>query len=127
MEFLGIGPLELAFIILLIIIVFGPKDIVNASKTIGKSLNQFIRSDTWKTINQTSRELKNLPTRLMREAGLDDLEKIAKEEMTKVDSAIQESVRSSISADIPDAINQEPDDPSDSAISIDLPKIDHPE
>jgi Sec-independent protein translocase protein TatA len=122
MEFLGIGPLELAFIILLIIIVFGPKDIVNASKTIGKSLNQFIRSDTWKTINQTSRELKNLPTRLMREAGLDDLEKIAKEEMTKVDSAIQESVRSSISADIPDAINQEPDDPSDSAISIDLLK-----
>ena len=117
MELFGIGPLELVFIILLAIIIFGPKDIVNTSKTVGKSLNKFIRSDTWKTINQTSRELKNLPTRLMREAGLDDLEKTTKEEMAKVDSAIHASIGSASSPETPPGMIKNPtgsggDDPT---------------
>jgi Sec-independent protein translocase protein TatA len=78
MEILGIGPLEILLILVLVLIIFGPKEIDKAGKTIGKNLNQFIRSDTWKNINQTSREIKNLPTRLMREAGLEELEKAAK-------------------------------------------------
>ena len=90
MEFLGIGPLELAFIILLAIIIFGPKDIVKTSKTIGASLNKFIRSDTRKTINQTSQELKNLPTRLMREAGLEELEKTARSQVNQIDQSIRQ-------------------------------------
>ena len=89
MELFGIGPMELLFIILLAIIIFGPKDIVNASKTVGKSLNKFIRSDTWKTINQTTRELQNLPTRLMRESGLDELEQSAQEQVARVNRSIQ--------------------------------------
>jgi Sec-independent protein translocase protein TatA len=118
MELLGIGPLELVFIILLVIIIFGPKDIVNTSKTIGKSLNKFIRSDTWKTINQTSRELKNLPTRLMREAGLDELEKAAKEEMAKVDTSIQESVEP-VLIDTPPGVILPP--------SLETPVVDNPQ
>jgi Sec-independent protein translocase protein TatA len=94
MEILGIGPMELAFILLLAIIIFGPKDIVKASKTIGQALNKFVRSDTWKTINQTSQELKNLPTRLMREAGLEDLEKAAKNQLNETDHSIRQSVAS---------------------------------
>jgi sec-independent protein translocase protein TatB len=122
MELFGIGPLELIFIILLAIIIFGPKDIVNASKTVGKSLNKFIRSDTWKTINQTSRELKNLPTRLMRETGLEELEKSAKEEMAKVDSAIQESVEPGISPDTPPSVNKRAAGPADNEPTIKPPQ-----
>jgi sec-independent protein translocase protein TatB len=114
MEFLGIGPMELAFIILLAIIIFGPKDIVNTSKTVGKSLNKFIRSDTWKTINQTSRELKNLPNRLMRETGLDELEKSTKEEMAQVDAAIHQSVEPILLVDTSPGVFPKPDN---SAIS----------
>jgi Sec-independent protein translocase protein TatA len=79
MDILGIGPLEIAFILILVIIIFGPNDLVKTSKTIGRSLNKLVRSDTWKTINQTTQELKNLPNRLMREAGLDELDKMNKE------------------------------------------------
>jgi Sec-independent protein translocase protein TatA len=122
MEFLGIGPLELIFIILLAIIIFGPKDIVNASKTVGKSLNKFIRSDTWKTINQTSRELKSLPTRLMREAGLEDLEKSAKEEMAKVNSTIQDTMAPASAPDSPPIVIKSPTDPKDPDPSIKPPK-----
>jgi Sec-independent protein translocase protein TatA len=88
MEILGIGPLEILLILVLVLIIFGPKEIDKAGKTIGKSLNQFLRSDTWKSINQTSRELKNLPTRLMREAGLEELEKAAKENLLPEDHTI---------------------------------------
>jgi Sec-independent protein translocase protein TatA len=79
MDIFGIGPLEVAFILILVIIIFGPKDLMKTGKTIGRTLNKFVRSDTWKTINQTTQELKNLPNRLMREAGLEDLEQMAKE------------------------------------------------
>ena len=88
MEFLGIGPMELLLIILLAIIIFGPKDIAKAGKEAGKALNKLIRSDTWKTINQTTQELKDLPTKLMREASLDEGEKTSQDELNKVDQTI---------------------------------------
>lgn len=73
MEFLGIGPLELFFIILIALIVLGPKDMVKAGHTIGRFLRTLVTSPTWKTIQQTSRDLRYLPNRLMREAGLEEL------------------------------------------------------
>ena len=58
MDIFGIGPLELVFIFLLILIIFGPRDIQKAGKTIGQSLAKVVRSDTWKTITQASKKLK---------------------------------------------------------------------
>ena len=71
MEILGVGPQELIFIIIIALIVLGPKDMQKAGKTIGKWLNTLMRSDGWKIFQQTSRELRNLPTNLMREANMD--------------------------------------------------------
>jgi sec-independent protein translocase protein TatB len=73
MNILGIGPLELFFILIIAIIILGPKDIVKASRIAGKWLRQTVTSDTWKTVRDTSREIKNLPNKLMREAGLDEI------------------------------------------------------
>jgi len=71
MEILGVGPQELIFIIVIALIVLGPKDMQKAGKTIGQWLNTLMRSDFWKIFQQTSRELRNLPTNLMREANMD--------------------------------------------------------
>jgi sec-independent protein translocase protein TatB len=71
MEILGIGASELVFIIIIALIVLGPKDMQKAGKTIGRWLNRLVRSDGWKAFQQTSRELRNLPTTLMREANMD--------------------------------------------------------
>ncbi len=101
MEFLGIGPLELILILVLALVIFGPKDIEKAGKTIGKSLNKFIRSDTWRTINQTSQELKKLPTRLMRESGLDEIEKSAREELSQAGNTIHQSLSVKTTGDSP--------------------------
>jgi len=75
MDILGIGPLELVFILIIALIVLGPKDMVKAGKTIGRTLRTIISSDTWRVVQDASREIRNLPNRMMREAALDDLQK----------------------------------------------------
>ncbi len=73
MELLGVGPLELLLIMLLGLILLGPKDMEKTAKTIGKGLNQLVRSDTWKTMTQATQKLRTLPQQLMREANLEEL------------------------------------------------------
>ena len=92
MNIFGIGPLEVLFVLLLALIVFGPKDIEKTGKAIGRSLNKLIHSESWRTVQQTGRELKNLPNRLMRESGLDELKESAKGELEKTSAEIQQSI-----------------------------------
>lgn len=74
MDILGIGPLELFFILLIALIVLGPKDMVKAGRTIGRVLRSVVKSPNWRMLQQTSREIRNLPNRLMREAGIEELQ-----------------------------------------------------
>jgi sec-independent protein translocase protein TatA len=81
MEILGIGMPELIFIFLIAIIVMGPKDMQKAGKTIGKWLRSIVTSDGWKIFQQTSREIRTLPNKLMREANeeMEQINKIGKD------------------------------------------------
>lgn len=72
MEILGIGPLELFFILIIALIVLGPKDMVKAGRTIGRFLRSLVTSPTWRAVSRTSTELRNLPNKLIRDAGLED-------------------------------------------------------
>jgi sec-independent protein translocase protein TatB len=74
MDIFGIGASELVFIILIAIIVLGPKDMQKAGRTIGRFLNQLMQSDSWKIFQRTSSELRNLPRNLMREANMEMME-----------------------------------------------------
>lgn len=73
MDILGIGVPELVFILLIALIVLGPKDMQKAGKTVGKWMRKVVMSDEWKGIKNASRRLKTLPNELMREANLDEL------------------------------------------------------
>lgn len=86
MEFLGIGASELIFIIIIALIVLGPKDMQKAGRTIGKWLRTIVTSDGWKAFQQTSRELRTLPNRLMREAN---------EEVNKIGNDISKDINAS--------------------------------
>ena len=79
MEFLGIGPSELLFIVIIALIVLGPKDMQKAGRTVGKWLRRVVTSDGWKLFQQTSREIQTLPNRLMRDAALDELREVQKD------------------------------------------------
>lgn len=74
MEILGVGLPEMGMIVLVALILLGPKDMVAAGKTIGKVLRKFYMSGTWQSMRRTGEELQQLPTKLMREAGLDELQ-----------------------------------------------------
>ena len=79
MEFLGIGLPELFFIVLIALIVLGPKDMVKAGRTIGTWLRTVVTSPNWQLFMKTSRELRTLPNKLMREAGMDEFEKAGRD------------------------------------------------
>lgn len=85
MEILGIGASELIFILLIAIIVLGPKDMQKAGKTVGRWLNQFIKSDGWKALQRASREIRNLPNNLMREANLEELKEVNRDIRNNID------------------------------------------
>lgn len=83
MDFLGIGMPELIFIMLIALIIIGPKDMEKTGRAIGRFLNNLIHSDGWQAFRQTSREVRNLPNRLMREANIEDIEKMAKDPLNQ--------------------------------------------
>ncbi|MGC8856601.1 MAG: Sec-independent protein translocase subunit TatA/TatB [Anaerolineae bacterium] len=66
---------EFIFILVFALIILGPKDMEKAGKTIGKWMRDLVTSDAWKVFQQTSREIRALPNRLMREAN-EELNKI---------------------------------------------------
>ena len=74
MDILGIGIPELFFVILIAIIVLGPKDMQKAGKTIGKWMRKVVMSPEWREIKNASNRIKTLPNQLMREASLEDFE-----------------------------------------------------
>ena len=87
MDILGIGPTELAFIILIALILLGPKDMEKVGRTIGRFLRDMTQSDGWRAFRDTSREIRNIPNRLMREANIEDIQKTAE----KVKKDVEES------------------------------------
>jgi sec-independent protein translocase protein TatB len=93
MDILGIGPLELIFILIIALIVLGPTDMVKAGRTIGKFLRQIVTSPTWHAVTKTSSELRNLPTKLIRDAGLE-------EDFKDIQNATKKAIPSSINQDL---------------------------
>ncbi len=79
MEILGIGLPEMAFVLLIALILLGPKEMLQASRTIGRALRKFVTSPTWQAMRTTGKELQQLPTKMMRESGLEELEQMGKE------------------------------------------------
>lgn len=66
MDVLGIGPLELVFILIIALIVLGPQEMARVGKIAGRFMRKVVLSPTW-------REIRNLPYRIMREAGIDEI------------------------------------------------------
>jgi len=64
--------MELIFIVILALIILGPKDMMKAGRTIGKFLRDLTRSEYYQAFLSSSREIRNLPTRLIREANLEE-------------------------------------------------------
>jgi Sec-independent protein translocase protein TatA len=72
MQIFGIGPLELLFILVIMILVLGPKGMIKAARESGKYIRKVTRSPLWAEIVGTSREMRNLPAKIIQDAGIQD-------------------------------------------------------
>jgi Sec-independent protein translocase protein TatA len=90
MDFLGVGPIELIFVLLIIFLVLGPDDLAATGKKIGRFLSTVRKSDFWRGVNEVSKEIRSLPTTLMREAELEDAKKEIERDFNRVKYMPQE-------------------------------------
>ena len=93
MDILGIGPLELLLILIVALVVIGPRDMARTARTLGRMLNRLYKSEGWRTFVQASRNLRTLPNRLAREAELDELKQVG-ESLRETESTLRQEVRS---------------------------------
>jgi len=87
MDIFGIGPTEIVFIILIALILLGPKDMEKTGRAIGRFLRDLTQSEGWRAFRDTSREIRNIPNRLMREANLEDMKK----DINKIGKDVEEA------------------------------------
>lgn len=83
MEIFNIGILELLFILLLAFIILGPKKAVELAGEVGRWVKDFVKSPFWKEIVNTSKDIKDIPRKLMDDAEvqrtIEDLERTTRE------------------------------------------------
>lgn len=72
MDILGIGPLEFGLILVLALILLGPKGMVETSHKVGNYIKKIVRSDGWRSIVKSTREIRQAQDRILQETGLQE-------------------------------------------------------
>jgi len=72
MKFLNVGVLEFVFILLLAFIVLGPKQAVKTAGEVGRWVKKLVSSSFWRELVSTSKQIQELPRKLMDEAEIQD-------------------------------------------------------
>jgi Sec-independent protein translocase protein TatA len=67
MEIFGIGPLELLLIVLIALIVLGPKEMMKTAQKAAEWLRKLRQSEIW----NSTKEVMDIPNQVMHETGLD--------------------------------------------------------
>ena len=93
MEILGVGPLEFILFLVLALVILGPQDMVGTARKIGQWVYRVVRSPTWRAILETSQDLRDLPQKIVRDAGLEETMKEIKDTATEVKSDINQTTR----------------------------------
>jgi sec-independent protein translocase protein TatB len=81
MDFFGIGFLEIFFIVIIALIVLGPKDMVKVGRSMGRFLRKILLAPGFM---EAQRWVRNFPAQLMREAGIEEIQNELKKEAQKI-------------------------------------------
>jgi len=94
MDIFGIGPLEFLFVIIIILLIAGPRDIAKGARALGRGLNRLYRSANYQMIRRVSQEIRNLPARLAEEAQLEELKEVAQlKELKEAEAEVKQAAR----------------------------------
>lgn len=89
----GIGIPELLLIFVLALILLGPKDMVATARKMGVWVNRLVRSPLWREIMNTSQQIRDIPTQIVREAGLEESIKEIKDTTRQVRDEIKDTTQ----------------------------------
>ena len=97
MKIFNIGPLELILILVVMFILLGPSGMQNTARQVGKWIRQVIRSPMWREIMGYSREIRELPTKIVRDTGLEEdmaeIRKATQATTDEINEAVQDANR----------------------------------
>jgi len=71
--------MEFVYILLILLVVFGPNDLMKGAHSVGSFVNKWRHSDDFRLVKQVAQEVRNLPNRLADEAGSEELTKTTQE------------------------------------------------
>ncbi len=72
MDILGVGPLEFVFVLVIMLLVLGPRGMVKSVHEVGEFLRKVVQSPVWKSIINSSQEIRQVQTQIIKESGLDE-------------------------------------------------------
>ena len=72
MNVFGIGFPEILFILVIALIVLGPKNLVKTSRDISAAIRKFAASDTWRSIVSSTHEIRNIQEKIIDDTGLQE-------------------------------------------------------
>lgn len=70
MKLFNVGALEFLFILLLALIILGPRKAVETAGKVGRLVKQLFSSQFWQDLQATSKEIQDLPKKMMDEAEI---------------------------------------------------------
>ncbi|MBG0786873.1 MAG: twin-arginine translocase TatA/TatE family subunit [Anaerolineaceae bacterium] len=108
MEIFNIGILEFLFILLLAFIILGPKKAVELAGEVGRWVKDFVKSPFWREIVNTSKEIKDIPRKLMDEAEVQQTIDEINRTTTEVNQQLHQN---SVGTILPPPFTENPDDP----------------
>jgi Sec-independent protein translocase protein TatA len=70
MNILNIGIPELLFIFVIALIVLGPRNMVSTSRQLSGAIRKFVSSNTWKSIINSTQEIRDIQDKIINDTGL---------------------------------------------------------
>ena len=105
MELFGVGWIELIVVVVIALIILGPSDMAKMGRTLGRIMRKVVMSPEWRALLAIGTEVKEMPTKLMREAQFDDLTKEIQSELREPLKEIDQSIKNA-SADLTQTAQQ---------------------
>jgi sec-independent protein translocase protein TatB len=91
MELFGVGPLEFLLILVLALVIMGPEDMVGTARKLGQWIYKVVRSPTWRAILSTTQDLRDLPQKIVRDAGIEEAMKEVKDTANQVKGELKDA------------------------------------
>lgn len=94
MEILGLGVGEWLFIAVIILVLFGPREMAVNARKFATWLRRVLRSDWVRDVVESGQEISRIPTQIMQDAALDDLKQARRELENEIGSLVPDGTLS---------------------------------